>query len=155
MRYGLKRPAADPRGSLGRASRSSEGFTPITGFSVVSKLALGHDAAEELLARTGRQLRPAASGVNRRSPPATTSPATSTIKASHLDLHFYLAGALVEAVAEPPPLPVGTVTLDAVGGIAYSPVPATSGVELLRQAIFAMEQARMRNLQADFYDRGT
>jgi EAL domain-containing protein (putative c-di-GMP-specific phosphodiesterase class I) len=44
------------------------------------------------------------------------------------------------------------VTLDAAAGIAYSPVPVTSGVELLRQATVALEQARLRDLRADFYD---
>ncbi len=124
----------------------------ITGFRGVVR-ALGHDAAEELLARTGRQLRAAGAGENLAFV-AGDDFAVYLDDAGDPARVRDLALALVEAVAEPLPLPVGTVTLDAVGGIAYSPVPVTSGVELLRQAIFAMEQARMRNLQADFYDPG-
>jgi diguanylate cyclase (GGDEF)-like protein len=124
----------------------------ITGFRGVVR-ALGHDTAEELLARTGRRLRAAGAGEDLAFV-AGDDFAVYLDDAGDPARVRDLALALVDAVAEPLQLPVGTVTLDAVAGIAYSPVPVTSGVELLRQAIYAMEQARTGNVQADFYDPG-
>ena len=122
----------------------------ITGFRGVVR-ALGHDTAEDLLARTARQLCDFG-------PPENVAFVGGDDFAVFLDDAAdpasvrRLALSLVDAVAEPLALTVGTVTLDAVAGIAYSPVPVTSGVELLRQATVALEQARMRDLRADFYD---
>jgi diguanylate cyclase (GGDEF)-like protein len=124
----------------------------ITGFRGVVRT-LGHDTAEELLARTGRQLGAAGAGEDLAFV-AGDDFAVYLSDASDPARVRDLARSLVDAVAEPLQLPVGTVTLDAVAGIAYSPVPVTSGVELLRQATYAMEQARARNLKADFYEPG-
>ena len=122
----------------------------ITGFRGVVRT-LGHDTAEELLARTGRQLRDAGAGENLAFV-AGDDFAVFLDDAGDPAQVRDLALALVDAVAEPLALPVGTVTLDAAAGIAYSPFPVTSGVELLRQATVALEQARTRDLRADFYD---
>lgn len=117
--------------------------------------ALGHDTAEHLLVRTSEQLRQA----------AEDGEFLAHVGADDFGIYLDAAQdpthvrrralALLEAVAEPYGLEVGTVELDAVAGIAYSPAPVTSGTELLRQAIVALDQARATNLPVEFYDPAT
>lgn len=113
---------------------------------------LGHDLAEHLLVRTGSQLREA----------LADGEYLAHIGAD--DFGVYLDDArgpahvrtravrLLAAVAEPYPLDIGTVTLDAAAGIAYSPTPVVSGAELLRQAVVALDHARAEEIPVKFYD---
>ena len=123
----------------------------ITGFRGVVRT-LGHDAAEALLAHTGKQLDRA------------RQPEEFLAVVGGDDFGIYISDTsgpahvrrralgLLDAVVEPLELAVGAVTLGAVAGIAYSRTPVSLGADLLRQATVALEEARARDLRVDFYD---
>ena len=123
----------------------------ITGFRGVVT-ALGHDAAEDLLAHVGCQLKSAAEGDEVVAfvggddfgvyLPDAVSPAHVSARAL----------ALLDSVTAPLHLPVGPVTLNAAAGIAYCGTPVASGRELLRQATVALGQARSAFLRVHFYE---
>lgn len=126
----------------------------ITGYRDIVR-SLGHDTAEHLLARTADQLR------------AALAPGEFLAHIGGDDFCVYLddarghahvqarAGALLAAVGEQYRIDVGTVELDAVAGIAYSPTAVLSGAELLRQAVVALDQTRDLNVSVTFYDPAT
>jgi diguanylate cyclase (GGDEF)-like protein len=128
----------------------------VTGYREIVRT-LGHDVAEDLLARTARRLESA----------AEDDEFVAHIGAD--DFGVYLPEAkgpahvrsralmLLEAITEPiqlstTDLVTTQVTLSAAIGAAYSITPVGSGTELLRQASVALDQARGANITFDFYD---
>lgn len=113
---------------------------------------LGHDTAEHLLVRTAAQLREALADGEYL---AHVGGDDFGVYLHDAHDHAHVrgrAGALLDAVAAPYRIDAGTVQLDAVAGLAYSPNAVLNGAELLRQATFAIDHAREEDVPARFYD---
>jgi len=128
----------------------------LTGYRDILR-ALGHDVAEDLLARTARRLWEAADngeyiahvGMDDFGVYLPTANDPAHVRGRAL--------AFLSAITRP--IELGTsdpetthVTLNATAGAAYSIIPIGSGAELLRQASVALNQARAENINFEFYN---
>lgn len=132
----------------------------VTGYEDLTRT-LGHDLAEDLLARAARRLRAV----------AAEDEYVSHVDAANFGVFLPVAVdpahvrgralALLEALVAPfqldtsdisSDLPTTQITLDAACGAAFCPHPIGSGNELLRQASVALQQARGTNVSFDIYD---
>ncbi len=113
---------------------------------------LGHDVAERLLAHAADHLRHATESGEYLAHVGADDFAVFVPDATDPAFVRRRAQQLLHAIAAPIRLDAGRVTLAAAAGIAYSPVPTSSGPELLRQAIVALDQARATSLPVEFYD---
>ena len=128
----------------------------VTGYDEMLRT-LGHDVAEDLLVRTARRLQIAVEdgefvahvGHDNFAVhlPEAVSPAHVRKRALRLITSITKAIRL-----DTTDLPTTQVTLQAVAGAAYSTITVGSGTEMLRQASVALEQARARNIDFDFYE---
>jgi diguanylate cyclase (GGDEF)-like protein len=128
----------------------------VTGYDEMLRT-LGHDVAEELLVRTARRLQIAAAQnefVAHVGHDDFAVYLSDAISPAHVRKRaLWLITAITKAIRlDTSDLPTTQVTLQAVAGAAYSTVTVGSGTELLRQASVALEQARARNINLDFYD---
>lgn len=152
-------------------AQSQHGLSPValilidlTGYQDLVR-SLGHDTAEHLLARTAAQLRGALA------PGEFLAHIGGDDFCVYLDTRDGIHGledvtapahvetralALLAAAAEPYRIDdVGTVELAAVAGTAYSSTAVLSGAELLRQAVVALDQARLYHVAVASYEPAT
>jgi diguanylate cyclase len=128
----------------------------VTGYDDMLRT-LGHDVAEDLLVHTARRLELAVAGDEFVAHVGHDDFAVylpTAISPSHVRKRaLWLITAITKAIRlDATDLPTTQVTLRAVAGAAYSNVPVGSATELLRQASVALDQARARNINLDFYD---
>jgi diguanylate cyclase (GGDEF)-like protein len=128
----------------------------LTGYGEMVRT-LGHDVGEDLLIRTARRLEAAVSDSEFVAHVGADNFAVhlrTAISPAHVSSRaLWLITAVTRAVRlDTTDLPTTQLSLRAVAGAAYSPTPVGSGTELLRQASVALERARARNINVDFYD---